>query len=77
MVRVAGGVVVRFLDGTQVIGTSAAIGLNAGASAQVAVSWPTAGAKGTHTITAVVDPDNWVSESNEANNKAAASVYIK
>jgi hypothetical protein len=73
----AGGVVVRFLDGTQVIGTSAAIGLNAGASAQVAVSWPTAGAHGTHTITAVVDPENWVPESNEANNKAAASVYIK
>jgi hypothetical protein len=73
----AGGVVVRFLDGTQVIGTSAAIGLNAGASGQLGITWSTAQALGTHTITAVVDPDNWVQEANEANNKAVGTIIIK
>lgn len=73
----AGGVVVRFLDGTSLLGNSAAIALNAGASAQVSITWPTTSARGTRTITAIVDPDNWVSESNEANNKMMATVTIK
>jgi hypothetical protein len=73
----AGGIVVRFMDGTQVLGTSAAIGLNAGASAQVSIYWPTASARGPHTVTAIVDPDNWVPESNEANNKTMANLTLK
>jgi subtilase family serine protease len=73
----AGGVVVRFLDGTQVLGTSAAIGLNAGASGQLGITWSTAAALGTHTITAIVDPDNWVPEASEANNKAVGTITIK
>jgi subtilase family serine protease len=34
-------------------------------------------ARGTRTVTAIIDPDNWVRESNEANNKTMANVYIK
>jgi hypothetical protein len=73
----AGGIVVRFMDGTQVLGTSAAFGLNPGGSAQVSLAWPTMSARGTRTVTAIIDPDNWVRESNEANNKTMANVYIK
>jgi subtilase family serine protease len=72
----AGGIVVRFMEGTQVLGTSAAIGLGAGASAQVSISWPGTNPRGTHTITAIVDPDNWVSESNEGNNKTMATITL-
>jgi hypothetical protein len=72
----AGGVVVRFMEGTSILGTSAAIGLNAYTSAQVSISLPSASA-GTHTITAIVDPSNWVSESNESNNKTTSPVTFQ
>jgi hypothetical protein len=72
----AGGVVVKFMEGTTVLGTSPAIGLNASSQGQVSITWPGTPAPGTHTITAIVDPDNWVPESNESNNKTVVNVTI-
>jgi hypothetical protein len=72
----AGGVVVKFMEGTTVLGTSPAIGLNASSQGQVSIMWPGTPAPGSHTITAIVDPDNWVPESNESNNKTVVNVTI-
>jgi hypothetical protein len=72
----AGGVVVKFMEGTTVLGTSPAIGLNASSQGTVSITWPGTPAVGTHTITAIVDPDNWVPESIESNNKTVANVTI-
>ena len=75
--RSAGNVVLRFMQDTQLIGDSAPITLDAGASAQVSIIWPTTSTKGSHVITAIADPNNTISESNEANNKAMATVTFK
>lgn len=73
----ASNVVVRFMEDTSIVGNSAPVSLEAGASADVSIVWPTTRTRGTHVITAVADPLNTVSESDEANNKTQASVYIK
>jgi hypothetical protein len=73
----ASNVVVRFLEGTNVIGNSAPISLAKGATAQVSITWPTTSAKGSHLITAIVDPNNVIAESNETNNKAQKTITFK
>jgi hypothetical protein len=73
----ASNVVVRFMEGTTVLGDSAPFTLDKGATKQVYLTWPAKNFKGSHQITAVVDPANTISESNEANNKAMASVTFK
>jgi hypothetical protein len=73
----ATGVVVKFMEDTSTVGSSAAISLEPGASMDVTLVWPTTRTRGTHVITAIADPANTVSESDESNNKAQASVYIK
>ena len=75
--RGASNVVVRFMQDTQPIGDSAPVTLQPGASAQVSVVWPTASAKGSRLITAIADPGNAIPESNEANNKAMATITFK
>ena len=71
----ASGVVTRFLDGTTLIGNSPAITLAAGVSQRVDLVWKSA-KKGTHTVTAVVDPSNTVAESRDDDNKSQAVVTV-
>ena len=71
----ASGVVTRLLDGTTLIGDSPAITLAAGTSQRVDLVWKSA-KKGTHTVTAVVDPANTVAESREDDNKSQAVVTV-
>jgi hypothetical protein len=73
----ATGVVVKFLEDTSVVGSSAPVSLEPGASVDVSIVWPTTRTKGTHVLTAIADPDNSIAESNESNNKTQASVYFK
>ncbi|MFL6674556.1 MAG: CARDB domain-containing protein [Massilia sp.] len=73
----ASAVVVRFMQGTTVLGDSTAVTLDKGATTQVSLTWPTTNARGSHLITAVVDPANAISESNEANNKAMSTITFK
>jgi hypothetical protein len=73
----ASGVVVQFMEDTSTVGSSAPVSLEAGASKDVSLVWPTTRTRGTHVITAIADPANTVSESDESNNKAQASVTIK
>ncbi len=46
------------------------------ASQRVDISW-TSAKKGTHVVTAVVDPTNAIAESREDNNKSTATVTVK
>jgi subtilase family serine protease len=73
----ASGVVVKFMEDTSTVGSTAPVSLEAGASMDVNLLWPTTRTRGTHVITAIADPANTVSESDESNNKSQASVYIK
>jgi hypothetical protein len=73
----ASGVVVKFMEDTSTVGSSAPVSLDAGASADVSIVWPTTRTRGSHVVTAIADPVNTVSESDEANNRAQASVNIK
>lgn len=71
-------VVVRFLDGTTVLGESAPIAyLPAGGTADASFTWSTKGIKGSHMITAIVDPANAIAESNEDNNTLQRSLPIR
>jgi len=72
----ATGAVTRFLDGGILIGDSAPVTLAPGASQRVDVTWKSA-RKGTHTVTAVVDPVNTIAESREDNNKSQATVTVR
>jgi hypothetical protein len=73
----AQGVVVRFLDGASVVGTSAPVSVPAGATTDVSVVWNITGLKGDRSITAVVDPANTVAESDEADNRLTRIVTVK
>lgn len=76
----ATGAVTRFTDTagsrTTVIGDATAVTLAPGASTRVTVTWQKA-KKGTHTVTAVVDPANTIRESQEGNNKASTTLTIR
>ncbi|WP_083684510.1 CARDB domain-containing protein [Massilia putida] len=73
----ANGTVVQFMEDTSIVGSSAPVNLEPGASTEVSIVWPTTRTRGTHVITAIADPGNTVSESDESNNKTQASVYFK
>jgi hypothetical protein len=73
----ARGVVVQFLDGTTVLGRSAAIDLAKGASKDVSFTWSSKGINGERVITAQADPDNKITESNEGNNSAQRTITIR
>lgn len=70
----AQNVVVRFLDGSAVVGDSGPVALASGQSALVAVPWNTGGKRSNHLITAVVDPLNVIAESNETNNQLQKTI---
>ena len=72
----ATGVTTSFTDGRKApFGTTAPITLAAGASQRVSVVWK--GATNGKTVTAVVDPQNAVVESDETNNKAASTLTVR
>ncbi|HET7577946.1 MAG TPA: CARDB domain-containing protein [Bacillales bacterium] len=73
----ADNVTVQFLDGTTSIGKSDPISLSAGGSQTVSVTWGSNVGPGDHTITAIVDPNNVTTESNESNNKARTTVILQ
>jgi subtilase family serine protease len=65
------------MEDTSTVGTSEPVSLAPGASADVSIVWPTTRTRGTHVVTAIADPANAVSESDESNNKTQASVFFK
>lgn len=69
----AQNVVVRFLDGTTVLGDSAPVAVVSNGSALVSIPWKPA-VKGNRVITAIVDPDNTIVESNETNNQTTSTI---
>jgi hypothetical protein len=74
----AANVVVRFLDGSTMIGDSTALAtLARGASAQLSVTWDTRGIQGDHVVVARADPNNMIAESNENNNTAQRTITIR
>lgn len=74
----AAGVVVRFYDGEKPIGDSAPVGVAAGASRDVSVEWDIRGVpRNKRTITAIVDPDEVIAETDEGNNAASEEVSIR
>jgi subtilase family serine protease len=62
-------------DGTKQVGLVTVATLAPGASRTVTVSWKTT--KGTHTVTAAVDPADAVAESNEGDNKLQRTVTAR
>ncbi len=58
------------------IGNASVGSLAAGTSANVEISWNTAGHVGTHKLIAYADPDNLIAETNETNNSASTKVTI-
>jgi hypothetical protein len=70
-------VVVRFLDGSTVVGQSAPITVPAGGTVDATYAWDTSRLKGTRVITAVVDPANTVGEANETNNRIERSLPLR
>jgi subtilase family serine protease len=72
----AKNVVVRFYNGTTPIGDSSPIPLGPGASQTVSISWYY-GKLTSATISAVADPDQEISESDESNNKTNATIQLK
>jgi len=75
----ASNVAVRFVvDGVQVGAQRTIAQLAGGANASVSSdAWSASRADGQHTVQVVVDPANVVTESNEANNSAAATFRVK
>ncbi len=70
-------VVVRFLDGEDVIATSDPVDLAAGGSKKVTVTWDTRGVKGDRKVKAVVDPADTVAESDESDNSLVRTINIR
>jgi hypothetical protein len=73
----AGSFVVHFRDGQTLLGESAPLTLAAGQTATATYNWNTQGQRGSHTITAIVDPFNRVAESNEANNQFTQTLNVR
>jgi subtilase family serine protease len=73
----ASGAVVKFMEDTSTVGSTAPVNLDPGASVDVSIVWPTTRTRGNHVVTAIADPANTVSESDESNNKNQATVYFK
>lgn len=73
----AGNVVVEFRDGDTVLGRTEPVTVTAGAAHDVSFTWDTRGLKGEHRLTAVVDPDNVIVESNETNNSMSRIVTVR
>lgn len=65
----ATGVVVRLFNGDQPLGDTTPVTIPAGASAAVPYRWDTTGASKPYRISAVVNPDRTVPESNYDNNQ--------
>ena len=73
MVAVDLGLQAEVLDGRKQVGMTPAATLAAGESRTFTVTWKPSGTR-SHTVTAVVDPANTLTEADETDNKAALSV---
>jgi hypothetical protein len=73
----ASDVVVRFRDGDTVIASSTPVDVPAGSDVTVTVGWDTARVKGDHRVTAVVDPDDTVPESDESDNELTRTISVR
>lgn len=73
----ASGVVVEFRDGQSAIGRTSPVSVPAGGSVPVSLTWDTRAVKGEHLVTAVVDPNNGIVESDEDNNVVSRQVTIR
>jgi hypothetical protein len=73
----AGGVVVRFSNGTSTIGSSAPVAVPAGSTVDVAVTWATKAISGVQTVTAEADPANAVIEEDETDNTLTRQVTVR
>jgi hypothetical protein len=65
------------LDGQTGLGTAETPTIPAGGSAQVSVSWNTAGVKGDHTVRAAADSAGVLDEPDETNNAGLLTVSVK
>ena len=76
--RAASSIGVRFaVDGVVQSPDRSIASLAPGASADVSIQWPSQGKPGTHTVVATVDPKNSIRESDEANNAATATFFVR
>lgn len=71
------GVVVEFRDGDTLLGRTAPTSVAGGATQDVSLIWDSRGVKGDRVITAVVDPDGSIPESNESNNELARTITVR
>jgi uncharacterized repeat protein (TIGR01451 family) len=62
--------------GSGLIETKSIGSLNSGGSEEITFTWNVLGKAGEHTIKAVVDPDNTVTEFNEENNESTLNVTV-
>jgi hypothetical protein len=76
--RAASNIGVRFaVDGVVQSPDRSIASLAAGASADVSIQWPSQGKPGTHTVRVTVDPLNTIRESDETNNAATGSFFVR
>lgn len=74
----ASNIVVRFMDGSTVLGDSTPLAsLAVGASANISFTWNTRGVHGEHIVIAIADPLNTLAELDEGNNQAQRTITIK
>jgi hypothetical protein len=74
----ASNVVVRFTDGTTLIGDAPAVAaLGRGKSAKVTVTWNTRGIRGDRSVTAAADPLNAIKELSETNNSLTRTITVR
>jgi len=73
----AGGVVVKFSDGTSTIGSSAPVAVPAGSTVDVAVTWTTKAISGVRTVTAEADPANAITEEDDTDNSLTRQVAVR
>jgi len=73
----ASNVSVRIAEGSTVLGNLTIPALAGGATGTVSLSYDTAGKKGSHTISATIDPDNQITELNKNNNFASNTFGVQ
>lgn len=73
----ASNVVVRLSDGSDVLGSQTIPSLTANGTATVSLAFDTVAKKGAYTITAVVDPDNAITEQSKDNNSSSRTLGVQ
>lgn len=71
------GVVVEFREGNKVLGRTTPGNVTAGRTQQLSLTWDSRATNGDHLITAIVDPDNAIAESDEGNNELSRTLTVR